>query len=93
MSVDFWVLYIGDRMKDTLLKRIEALSNEAGSLVNRREHLHRSIQEIEIRLHQIAGAITELDTIVKGDNGEVVQADRSKLSKNSEKTDDAEAST
>lgn len=52
-------------MKNKLIDKIEELSKEAQSLMGKRERLSSEINQIEIRLHQIAGAITEIDQISK----------------------------
>ncbi len=57
-------------MKTALIKRIEALGAEAQKLMQLREQHEQAISNIEVRLHQIAGAITELDTLSKGDQDE-----------------------
>ena len=52
-------------MQNVLKKKLEDLGKEASALVKRREQLIGMIQEIEVRLHQISGAITELDSLSK----------------------------
>jgi predicted nuclease with TOPRIM domain len=52
-------------MLEVLKKKLEALGNEAQSLVGRREQMISAVQEIEVRLHQISGAISELDNLLK----------------------------
>lgn len=51
-------------MKEVLTKKIEELGKEAQELVRQREILFSNIQEIEVRLHQISGAISELDKLL-----------------------------
>ena len=46
-------------------ERIERLQREAEQLVNQRDSLYKTIKDIEIRLHQIVGAVTELNKIVQ----------------------------
>jgi len=59
-------------MRDILANRLEDLKSEAQSLVEQRERMLNAIQEMEIRLHQISGAITEIDQLLrtKGDEDE-----------------------
>ena len=57
-------------MQEVLKKKIEELTNEARALVEQREKIFGVVQEIEVRLHQIAGAITELDSLLKGSSNE-----------------------
>lgn len=57
-------------MKERLLKKIEDLSKEAAKLSQDREELYKSIEQVNIRLHQIIGAIRELDQLVKESEGE-----------------------
>ena len=52
-------------MQEVLKKKLEDLGKEAQMLVERREQMIGMIQEIEVRLHQISGAITELDSLSK----------------------------
>ena len=46
-------------------KRIEELSNELTVLMKKQEEYEQAINEITIRIHQIAGSISELDTMRK----------------------------
>jgi prefoldin subunit 5 len=57
-------------VKQKLINKIEELSKECQQLISKREQHHQAIKDIETRLHQIAGAITTLDAIVKEDKGE-----------------------
>lgn len=57
-------------MKTNLIKRIEALGQEAASLMQLRAQHEDALKNIEVRLHQIAGAITELDAATKGGEDE-----------------------
>ena len=57
-------------MKQQLVDKIEELSKECQQLISKREQHHAAIREIEIRLHQIAGAITAIDSIIKEDKSE-----------------------
>ena len=71
-------------MKTAIIKRIEALGTEAGKLMQLRDQHEQAIKDIEIRLHQIAGAITELDAMTKGDKGEIGDNSRKEDSSSSE---------
>lgn len=53
---------------EKLQERIEALSNEATTLVHKKQEYEREIGQIETRLTQIVGAIAELDGIIKDTN-------------------------
>lgn len=50
-------------MQDILNDKIKDLQNEAESLSKAREQLLSQINEIDIRLHQIVGAMRSLDEI------------------------------
>ena len=52
-------------MREVLLKKIEDLGREAQALVEQREKIFNMVQEIEVRLHQISGAISEFDKLLK----------------------------
>lgn len=52
-------------MQEVLKNKLEELSKEAGGLVNQREQLVTMLGELEVRLHQISGAISEIDKILK----------------------------
>lgn len=52
-------------MEEVLKKKLEELGKEAQSLVEQRERMFGLIQEIEVRLHQISGAISEFDNVLK----------------------------
>lgn len=52
-------------MRERLTKRIQELSDEATKLVKERERLGSMIGEIEVRLHQITGAIIDLDKLLQ----------------------------
>jgi predicted dinucleotide-utilizing enzyme len=52
-------------MQEVLKKKIEELTNEARALVEQREKIFGMAQEIEVRLHQISGAISEIDKLLK----------------------------
>lgn len=52
-------------MKERLAKRIQELSEEATQLVRERERLGNLIGDIEVRLHQITGAVIDLDQLLK----------------------------
>lgn len=55
---------------ETLKKRVGELQMEAQQLVNQREQMYKSIKDIEVRLHQVVGAINELNQIIEGDKNE-----------------------
>jgi len=46
-----------------LNKRIMVLEEEINKLVNQRDLLHKNLQNIEIRIHQIVGALQELKNL------------------------------
>lgn len=52
-------------MREALIKKIEDLGKEAQALVEQREKMFNLVQEIEVRLHQISGAISEFDKLLK----------------------------
>ena len=52
-------------MKEILMSKLDELGQEAKELVSQREKLFNMIQELEVRLHQISGAISEIDKIIK----------------------------
>ena len=55
-------------MREVLVKKLEDLGNEARALVGEREKILTMIQDIEVRLHQISGAISEIDNMLKEDD-------------------------
>ena len=60
-------------MLDLISQKIETLSNEAKTLIAKKEELQNTMNEIDVRLHQIAGAISELYTLLpisKPDHGD-----------------------
>lgn len=58
-------------MQDKILKKLQSLSEEAQALVEQRDSYIRAIEQLEIRLHQVSGAISEIDSLLKEDNKEV----------------------
>jgi len=52
-------------MREALVEKLNELGKEANSLVGVREQLYNQMQEIEVRLHQISGAISEIDKMLK----------------------------
>lgn len=62
-------------MIETLLKRIEELGAEATKLMHRKNSLQEAIEQGDIRMHQISGAITELDAIINGEKYETSKID------------------
>lgn len=63
-------------MKQALTNKIEQLSREATSVIRELEELAQHRQMLEVRMHQIAGAIQELDSLLKGDVNEASQTDQ-----------------
>ena len=59
-------------MREALIKKLNELGKEANSLVGVREQLYNQMQEIEVRLHQISGAISEIDKLLKSEDGRAV---------------------
>lgn len=55
-------------MKDLIQNKINQLSEEAHELIKDREEMVRQIEDINVRLHQIAGAITEFHGILNQDS-------------------------
>lgn len=55
-------------MKQIIEQRIEELSKEIQSLANEREAMKARDQEIEVRMHQLVGAIFELQSILSLEN-------------------------
>lgn len=52
-------------MMEAIVKKINDLHKEADQLVNRKIEIEREIGQIEQRLTQIVGAVTELDKLRK----------------------------
>jgi len=50
-------------MKDMITQRLAILSQEVEGLMQERQNMQMRDQEIEVRLHQLVGAIYELQTI------------------------------
>lgn len=50
---------------EVIKNKIQQLGMEADSLVNRRAGLEQELRNIETRLTQIVGAITELNSLVQ----------------------------
>jgi peptidoglycan hydrolase CwlO-like protein len=46
-------------------RRIEALSAEAEALMNERMEIYGRVEDIDVKLHQIAGSIQELMNLLK----------------------------
>jgi uncharacterized coiled-coil DUF342 family protein len=71
-------------MLEALKKKMEELGQEAQALVQQREQMLSLVQEIEVRLHQISGAISEFDKLLKdGANNEASKDNRSGISESS----------
>jgi hypothetical protein len=64
-------------------KRITELQLEADKLVKQRDQLYKTISDIDVRLHQIIGAVDELNTLIKleGARSEDDQTNKSSISK------------
>ena len=71
-------------MKQVILDKIEELSNEAATLSERREQHREAIRDIEMRIHQIAGAITAMHSILKETDSETEATNESELQECSE---------
>lgn len=48
---------------DKITKRMSELSEEMSSLMSQRDNYYATIDQINVRMNQIAGAIMELDKI------------------------------
>lgn len=59
--------------------KIDQLSTEAQQLIARREVLYAEMNNIEVRLHQIAGAIGELQSIIDEEPNETKTIDQSEV--------------
>ncbi len=62
-------------MKDHILKKLQDLSEEAQALVEHRERITRTLEEIDVRLHQVSGAISEIDSLLKSLEKDEVKTD------------------
>lgn len=51
-------------MKDLLIKRLDSLTQELQDLHNQKEGLRVQEQELDIRLHQLVGAIYEMQQLI-----------------------------
>ena len=51
-------------MIEILKQKLEELSIEARQLVSEREQAIRAVQDIEVRMHQVTGAMVELDKLI-----------------------------
>lgn len=80
-------------MKEKLLKKIEELSIEASIISQKREESYKLIEEIDVRLHQIIGAIKELDSITRslddGVNNEDITINQPLIQTNDGKANEA----
>jgi hypothetical protein len=61
-------------MKNKIEDKIKLLSNEAQSLMEERQSIRNRIQEIDVRTHQIVGAIYELQSLILDPDQEVDQS-------------------
>jgi hypothetical protein len=55
-------------MKNLIEQRIQELSNEIQSLAQEREAMKARDEEIEVRMHQLVGAIFELQNLINLEN-------------------------
>lgn len=76
-------------MLDRLRDKISKLSSEARRIMQERDVLNDRISDIDIRLHQIAGAMSELDTIIVEINNEISTTSRSTIPTVPGQTDEA----
>jgi hypothetical protein len=51
-------------MRSVIEDRIKGLNKEALSLVEQRENMLNLVQELEVRLHQVSGAVEELTKLL-----------------------------
>jgi prefoldin subunit 5 len=75
---------------DTIKKRLQELNEEANHLVNKRETFLKQIKDIETRLTQLVGAISELDKL-KGDKHADGEARQPSVSQSSHEAESAGA--
>lgn len=61
-------------MKNKIEDKIRLLSNEAQSLMEERQSLRNRMQEIDVRTHQLVGAIYELQSLILDPDQEVDQS-------------------
>jgi hypothetical protein len=52
-------------MRDVIAKRIAELTNEIQSLHNERESMMARDREIDVRLHQLVGAVYEMQQLIQ----------------------------
>lgn len=64
-------------MKMKINNKIDQLSLEAQALISRREEIYAEMNSIEVRLHQIAGAIGELHSLITEEPNEVETINKS----------------
>lgn len=57
-------------MREVIQKKIEELGAEAKILVDNRDQYAAELQKIEVRLHQISGAISEMYKLLKDQDAE-----------------------
>jgi hypothetical protein len=57
-------------IKQKIKDRIDELSNEVQNLITEREEAHERINEINVRVAHIVGAIQELDALSKEEGNE-----------------------
>jgi chaperonin cofactor prefoldin len=55
-------------LKEKVKERIDGLSNELQELITEREDIHERINDINVRIAHIVGAIEELDKLSREEN-------------------------
>ena len=71
-------------------KRLQELNEEANHLVNKREALLKQVKDIDTRLTQLVGAISELDKL-KGDRDADGEGSKSGVSQGDHEAESAGA--
>ena len=64
---------------EAIVKRLRELNFEAEQLVNQRDQMYKHISDIDVRLHQVVGAIQELNNLKEGSENEVSSSDQSQV--------------
>ena len=55
-------------MKNLIENKIKELNEEVLSLIEQRENLLNLVQELDVRLHQVSGAISEFTKLIDTDH-------------------------
>jgi hypothetical protein len=55
-------------MRNLIENKIKELNEEVLSLIEQRENLLNLVQELDVRLHQVSGAISEFTKLIDTDN-------------------------